>query len=40
VEVGYTKFHVFRAKRSQDLKVSENKFERLKKIITEAVEQS
>jgi 16S rRNA (uracil1498-N3)-methyltransferase len=40
VEVGYTKFHFFRAKRSQDLRISENKFERLQKILTEAVEQS
>lgn len=40
VEVWYTKFHIFRAQRSQDLKISENKFERLQKIITEAVEQS
>lgn len=40
VEVGYTKFVFFRSSRSQDLKISENKLERLQKILLEAVEQS
>ncbi len=40
VEVWYTKFHFFRSKRSQDLRISENKFERFQKIVIEASEQS
>lgn len=40
VEVWYDEFYFFRSKRSQDLKISENKFERLNKIVIEASEQS
>ena len=39
-EVWYTSFNIFRAKRSQDLFVSEAKVLRLEKIIIEAIEQS
>lgn len=39
-EVGYESFHIFRAERSQDLMISENKRIRLEKIIQEACEQS
>lgn len=40
VEVWYKNFYFFRSERSQDLRLSDNKIERFKKIITEAVEQS
>lgn len=40
VEVGITNFLFFRSKRSAKLNITENKEERLKKIIVEAVEQS
>mgnify|MGYP004003084787 CR=1 FL=1 len=40
VEVWVTGFYFFRSKRSQKLNLSENKIERLHKIIIEAVEQS
>ncbi len=40
VEVWYSSFIFFKSDRSQNLKISENKIERLKKIIIEAVEQS
>jgi len=40
VEIWYRKFVFYRSKRSQKLVISDKKIERLKKIITEAVEQS
>lgn len=40
VEVWYSNFYFFRSERSQDLRLSDNKIERFKKIIIEAVEQS
>lgn len=40
VEVWYNSFYFFKSERSQNLKISENKIERFKKIIIEAVEQS
>ncbi len=40
VEVWYSNFIFFKSERSQNLKINENKIERFKKIITEAVEQS
>ena len=40
VEIWYRKFVFYRTKRSQKLVISDKKIERLKKIITEAVEQS
>ena len=40
VEVWYNSFIFFKSERSQNLKINENKIERFKKIITEAVEQS
>ena len=40
VEVWYNSFYFFKSERSQNLKINENKIERFKKIITEAVEQS
>ncbi|MFA5917789.1 MAG: RsmE family RNA methyltransferase [Candidatus Gracilibacteria bacterium] len=40
VEVGYSSFIFFKSERSQNLKINENKIDRFKKIITEAVEQS
>lgn len=40
VEVWYNNFYFFKSDRSQNLKINENKIERFKKIITEAVEQS
>lgn len=39
-EVGFTQFNFFRTDRSQKLVISDNKLIRLKKIITEATEQS
>lgn len=39
-EIGFTEFNFFRTDRSQKLFISDNKIERLKKIITEAAEQS
>lgn len=39
-EIWYKEFNFFRADRSQDLRLSENKIERFKKIIKEASEQS
>lgn len=39
-EIWYKEFNFFRAERSQDLRLSENKFERFNKIIKEASEQS
>lgn len=40
VEVWYSSFIFFKSDRSQNLKISENKIERFKKIIIEATEQS
>jgi 16S rRNA (uracil1498-N3)-methyltransferase len=40
VEVWYSSFIFFKSERSQNLKINENKIDRFKKIITEAVEQS
>ena len=40
VEVWYCSFTFFKSERSQNLSISENKIERFKKIIIEAVEQS
>jgi 16S rRNA (uracil1498-N3)-methyltransferase len=40
VEVWYKSFYFFRSERSQDLRLSDNKIERFKKIVIEAVEQS
>ncbi|MDD5769744.1 MAG: RsmE family RNA methyltransferase [Candidatus Gracilibacteria bacterium] len=40
VEVGFSEFNFFRAERSQDLKLSQNKIERFNKIIKEAIELS
>jgi 16S rRNA (uracil1498-N3)-methyltransferase len=40
VEVWYNSFCFFKSERSQNLKINENKIDRFKKIITEAVEQS
>lgn len=40
VEVWYNSFYFFKSERSQNLKITDNKIERFKKIITEAVEQS
>ncbi len=40
VEVWYKSFNFFKSERSQNLKINENKIDRFKKIITEAVEQS
>jgi 16S rRNA (uracil1498-N3)-methyltransferase len=39
-EIGFTSFNLFRSKRSQKLVLSDNKIERLNKIIIEASEQS
>lgn len=39
-EIGFTEFNFFRTHRSQKLFISDNKIERLKKIIIEAAEQS
>jgi 16S rRNA (uracil1498-N3)-methyltransferase len=39
-EIWFTQFNFFRTDRSQKLVISDNKLERLKKIITEAAEQS
>lgn len=39
-EIGFTQFNFFRTERSQKLFISDNKLERLKKIISEATEQS
>jgi 16S rRNA (uracil1498-N3)-methyltransferase len=39
-EVGFSGFYFYRAERSQNLNLSENKIERLKKIIIETTEQS
>lgn len=40
VEVWFSEFNFFRAERSQDLKLSQNKIERFNKIIKEAIELS
>ncbi|MDD3303270.1 MAG: RsmE family RNA methyltransferase [Candidatus Gracilibacteria bacterium] len=40
VEIGYNNFYFFKSDRSQNIKITENKIERFKKIIIEASEQS
>jgi 16S rRNA (uracil1498-N3)-methyltransferase len=40
VEVWYSSFYFFKSERSQNLKISENKIDRFKKILIEATEQS